>query len=153
MIVVSDTSVITSLIHIGRIELLQELHGAVLIPEAVHRELLRTHVQIPSFLEVRPISDRATVARLEAELDLGEAEAIVLFKEGKADLLLIDEKLGRWVAIREGVRIAGLLGLAVDAKRQGKISSVRELVRRLETEAGFRVSPAVKAEAFRLAGE
>jgi len=48
---------------------------------------------------------------------------------------------------------AGLLGLAVDAKRQGRISSVRELVRRLEAEAGFRVSPAVKAEAFRLAGE
>lgn len=124
-----------------------------MIPEAVHRELLRTHVQIPSCLEVRPVSDRAAVARLETELDLGEAEAIVLFKEGKADLLLIDEKLGRRVAIREGVRIAGLLGLAVDAKRQGKISSVRELVRRLETEAGFRVSPAVKAEAFRLAGE
>jgi hypothetical protein len=39
MIVVSDTSVITSLIHIGRENLLQELHGAVLIPPAVHEEL------------------------------------------------------------------------------------------------------------------
>ena len=45
------------------------------------------------------------------------------------------------------------MGLVVEAKQRGLIGSVRELVRRLETEAGFRVSNAVKAEAFRLAGE
>ncbi len=43
MIVVSDTSVITSLIQIGRIGLLQKLHGEVLIPQAVCNELLRAH--------------------------------------------------------------------------------------------------------------
>lgn len=153
MIVVSDTSVITSLIQIGHAKLLQELHGAVLIPQAVHRELLRTHAIIPTFLDVRTVLDRARVADLEAELDLGEAEAIVLAKEVHADLLLIDEKLGRQVALREGLRIAGLMGLVVEAKQRGLIGSVRELVRRLETEAGFRVSNAVKVEAFRLAGE
>src|SRR5260221_5728325 len=147
MIVVSDTSVITSLIHVGRVALLQELHGAVLIPQAVHRELLRTHKDVPSFLEVRAATNHQMVARLEAELDLGEAEAIVLAKETNADLLLIDEKLGRRVAIREGVRIAGLMGLAVEAKRRGLIASVRELARQLEVEAGFRVSDAVKTEA------
>jgi predicted nucleic acid-binding protein len=153
MIVVSDTSVITSLIHIGREQLLQELHGAVLIPPAVHQELLRTHVRIPAFLEVRHVNDHALVARLKAELDLGEAEAIVLAKETKADLLLIDEKIGRQVAVREGLRISGLLGLCVDARRIGKIVSLRELVQRLELEAGFRVSRAVKEQAFILAGE
>ena len=153
MIVVSDTSVITSLIHIGREQLLAEFHGRVLIPPAVQKELLRTHVQIPDFLEVRPVLDLAFVARLKMRLDLGEAEAIVLAKETKADLLLIDEKLGRQVAAREGLRITGLLGLCVDAKLTGKISSLRELVQRLELEAGFRVSRAVKAQAFDLAGE
>ena len=77
----------------------------------------------------------------------------MLAKEANADLLLIDEKLGRQVALREGVRIAGLVGLAVEAKHRGLIDSVRELLRRLESEAGFRVSNAVKTEAFRLAGE
>jgi len=153
MIVVSDTSVITSLIHIGREQLLAELHGQVLIPPAVERELLQTHIQIPSFLEVRPVCDQASVTRLKGELDLGEAEAIVLAKESHADLLLIDEKLGRQVATREGLRISGLLGLCVDAKRAGKISSLRELVQKLEIEAGFRVSRAVKEKAFALAGE
>jgi predicted nucleic acid-binding protein len=153
MIVVSDTSVITSLIHIGHVTLLQQLHGAVLIPQAVHRELLRTHRDVPAFLEVRTAANRQMVARLESELDLGEAEAIVLAKETNADLLLIDEKLGRQVALREGLRIAGLMGLAVEAKRRGLIASVRDLTRRLEAEAGFRVSDAVKSEAFRHAGE
>lgn len=153
MIVVSDTSVITSQIQVGHAELLRELHGAVLIPQAVHRELLHTHAIIPTFLDVRDVANRAQVADLEAELDLGEAEAIVLAKEVNADLLLIDERLGRQVALREGLRIAGLMGLVVEAKQRRLIGSVRELVRRLETEAGFRVSNAVKAEAFRLAGE
>lgn len=153
MIVVSDTSVITSLIHIEREYLLAELHGQVLIPPAVRAELLRTHFKIPDFIEVRPVHDLALVAKLQRQLDSGEAEAIVLAKETKADLLLIDEKLGRQIAESEGLRISGLLGLCVDAKRAGKISSLRELVQKLEIEAGFRISLAVKEKAFTLAGE
>jgi predicted nucleic acid-binding protein len=153
MIVVSDTSVITSLIQIGHISLLQALHEVVLIPEAVQVELLRTHATLPAFLETREALDREMVLRLAAELDVGEAEAIVLAKEAKADLLLIDEKLGRAVAIREGLRISGLIGLAVEAKHRGLLNSVQELISRLEVEAGFRVAANVKAEALRRAGE
>jgi len=153
MIVVSDTSVITSLIQIGRATLLQELYGAVLIPPAVQEELLRSHVTLPSFLQVRQAENRQMVARLEAELDLGEAEAIALAKEISADLLLIDEKLGRQIAVREGLRIAGLIALVVEAKQRGIVRSVREFVKQLELEAGFRLSDSVKQEAFRRAGE
>ena len=153
MIVVSDTSVVTSLIQIERVALLRELHQRVLIPRAVHQELLRAHQVLPPFLEVGEVFDREMVARLEAELDLGEAEAIVLAKETGADLLLIDEKLGRRVALREGVRISGLLALLVDAKQRGLIGSVREIVGQLENKAGFRVSDAVKLESFRAANE
>lgn len=153
MIVVSDTSILTSLIHVEQSMLLQNLYGLVVIPRAVHRELLRSHCTLPAFLEVRDVMDRKAVTRLEAELDLGEAEAIVLAKESRADLLLIDEKLGRQIAIREGVRIAGLMGVLVEAKHQQLIASVRELVGKLEAQAGFRVSEAVKIEAFIAAGE
>jgi predicted nucleic acid-binding protein len=153
MIVVSDTSAITSLLQIGKANLLQLLYGRVLIPDAVQAELLRTHLEIPSFVEVHYATNRERVRQLETQLDRGEAEAIVLAQELKADLLLMDDQIGRAVARREGLRITGLAGVAVDAKRREKISSVRELLAQLEGMAGFRISAAVKAEALRLAGE
>lgn len=153
MIVVSDTSSLTSLIQIGRLALLLDLYKKVLIPQAVHQELLRAHANLPKFIEVREVVDRNAVARLEVNLDLGEAEAIVLAKESKADLLLIDEKLGRQAAMREGVRITGLMGVLVEAKRQRRIDSLKEVVQDLETTSGFRVSDAVKSAALREAGE
>jgi predicted nucleic acid-binding protein len=153
MIVVSDTSAITSLLQIGREELLSRIYSDVFIPEAVRDELLREHSAIPEFIRCRSASDRAEVQRLLAELDLGEAEAIILAKELKADELLIDETAGRRIAAREGVNVIGLLGVLLEAKGRGIISSVRQIAEELETKAGFRLSNAVKEMFFREAGE
>ena len=153
MIVVSDTSVITGLIQVEQAELLRELYGAVLIPPAVFAELLRSHSDLPTFVEMRIVANLEFVSALEAELDLGEAQAIALAVEAGADLLLIDEKLGRQIALREGLRISGLMGVLVEAKRRGLLKSVRALVGRLEREVGFRISKPVKEEAFRRSGE
>jgi predicted nucleic acid-binding protein len=46
-----------------------------------------------------------------------------------------------------------LVGVLVDAKRQNLVGSVREVVAQLESLAGFRLSEAVKLEAFFEAGE
>jgi len=153
MIVVSDTSAITSLLQIGREELLSRIYSDVFIPEAVRNELLMEHSAIPEFIRCRSASDRAEVQRLLAELDLGEAEAIILAKELKADELLIDETAGRRIAAREGVNVIGLLGVLLEAKGRGIISSVRQIAEELETKAGFRLSNAVKEMFFREAGE
>src|SRR5690606_25315616 len=104
---------ITALLQIGQVALLQKLYQIVLVPTAVHSELIKSHPVLPTFLHVKAVSNRSQVTRLEAELDLGEAEAIVLAKETSADLLLIDEKLGRQAALREGLRITGLMGLII----------------------------------------
>jgi predicted nucleic acid-binding protein len=47
MIVVSDTSVISALIQIGREELLLEIFGEVVIPEKVAAELAVSHPALP----------------------------------------------------------------------------------------------------------
>jgi predicted nucleic acid-binding protein len=78
MLVVSDTSPISSLLQIGRAELLCDLFGAVCIPPAVNDELVRFHTAIPAYLELRNVTDRVRVDSLLPNLDLGEAEAIVL---------------------------------------------------------------------------
>jgi hypothetical protein len=54
-------------------------------------------------------------------LEPGESESIALALEIGADLLLIDERRGRAEADRLGIKITGLLGILVEAKRK-KIS-------------------------------
>lgn len=153
MIVVSDTSALTSLMQISRASLLSQLYTEVFIPEAVRDELLREHSAIPTFFCCKAVSRQAEVQRLLAELDLGEAEAIILAKELKADDLLIDETHGRRVATREGVHVIGLLGVLLQAKKRGLIPSVRQLTEDLEQTAQFRVSESVKEIIFREANE
>lgn len=153
MIVVSDTSSISALIHIERVEILRTLYDTVVIPTAVRDELYRGHAQIPGFLEIQEPQDATTVSRLMQRVDPGEAQAIALAHELKADFLLIDEKLGRAVAQERGVRVVGLLGVLSVAKSRGLIDSLRQVVEELETKARFRISEAVKQAAFAHCGE
>lgn len=104
MIVVSDTSPITSLVDVGQVELLRTLFGTVIVPPEVSRELERGRVGVPGWVEVRELKDRTMVSRFSVEVDLGEAEALALAIELNADRLLIDEQQGRAIAERLGLR-------------------------------------------------
>jgi predicted nucleic acid-binding protein len=95
MIVVSDTSPLTALLTINEAELLTNLFGEVVIPPAVHLELLRTHPVLPNWLRVQALRDLAKTHIYSQNVDRGEAEAIALAEELRADHLLIDERKGR----------------------------------------------------------
>jgi predicted nucleic acid-binding protein len=153
MIVVSDTSPLTALITIGEQELLPQLFTEVVIPNGVRDELLRAHAVLPGWLRVGQVGDPVEAARLMEFVDRGEAEAIELAKELRADRLLIDERKGRLLAAREGVPVIGLLGVLLLAKRRGLIPSARVLLDRLELEAGIYLSADLKEEALRTVGE
>lgn len=153
MIVISDTSPITTLLQIGRIDLLKELYGDVLIPEAVRHELSTFHQTLPSFFKSMQVKNRKEVGRLQKEIDPGEAEAIVLAKEIHADLLLIDELDGREIAKREGVPFIGLIGVLLQAKEDGHIVSIRNVIEELETKTTFHLSDVMKIKTFKAADE
>ena len=153
MIIVSDTSAITSLIKIGQVDLLLEIFGAVLVPSAVLAELKVDHVDLPVWVRERPVRDRSLVLELTEELDLGESEAIALALETGADFLLIDEKLGRLEAIERGIEIIGVLGVAVVAKKRGLIDSVGDFIAQLKGQASFRIAAELEARILRNAGE
>ena len=153
MIVVSDTSPITSLLQIRRVELLQQLYHDVLIPEAVLDELSVLHSSLPEFIKCVRVANHAEVNRLLSELDPGEAEAIVLAKEQRADVVLMDETEGRRVASREGVPFIGLLGVLLQTKKAGLVNSLREVISELEREAAFHISEEIKTVVLRQAGE
>ncbi|MBG1271320.1 DUF3368 domain-containing protein [Nostoc sp. WHI] len=145
MIIVSDTSPINNLAAINHLHLLQQLYGTVLIPEAVYRELTdpnfpvagATEVQTFIWIQTRPVQDRILVEALSNELDIGEAEAIALAVEMKADQVLIDERRGRMIAARLNLGYTGILGILVEAKSQRLISAVKPLLDALINQAGF----------------
>lgn len=118
MLVVSDTSPLTALLQIGRIDVPQTVFGRVLIPYAVRDELLREHALLPEWIEVF-LPKTIPQSVLAAGLDLGETEAIALALESHADNLLMDERLGRRVAVAHGLRVTGLLGVLVLGKWKG----------------------------------
>lgn len=93
MIVVSDTSPILNLARIARLELLPALYHQVIIPPAVHGELIASKRDLPPaidlaaepWLTVAVPKNQAEVQKLREDLDPGEAEAIVLAVELRAD--------------------------------------------------------------------
>ena len=74
------------------------------------------------------------------ELDQGEAEAIVLANEQKADLILLDEKAARKVAKKLGLPVLGTVGILKWAKKSGLIDSLREWLDALQREGNFRIA-------------
>lgn len=163
MIVVSDTSAITNLATINQLRLLPLLYQQVIIPEAVYRELVDIELPVPgsaevqaaSWLEVKLIANREVVERLRSEvkLDPGESEAIALALELEAELLLIDERRGRAEADRLGIKITGLLGILVEAKRKNLIVAVKPLMDALIATSDFRVSSALYAQILNIVNE
>jgi hypothetical protein len=152
-VVVSDTSIITSLLTVKRAFLLRDLFDFVLIPPAVEKELKRAHDRLPDFIHVSRPESSDSVAEHLRTLDLGEAEAIALAEDVNADLLLIDEKLGRAVAQKAGLRVMGLMGMLVEAKERHLIERVGPVVDELARDAGFRVSGSLRSLILTRAGE
>ena len=159
MIVVSDTSPITNLAAIGHLDLLRQIYGQIIIPDAVFQELTSAGGQHPGaviqqlhWVETRAVSNSLLVTALGVELDEGEAEAIALAQELSADVLLIDEHLGRAAATRLGVRIIGLLGVLIEAKHRGLIQEIKAPVDAL-MKLGFRVKQDLYQRVLQAAGE
>lgn len=92
-----------------------------------------------SWVRVATVRDEKDVSALSTSLDLGESEAIVLMREERADLLLVDGRRARIEAVRRGLPIAGTIGLLQMAKRRGLIAAVAPLLRDLQR-SGFWVS-------------
>lgn len=91
--------------------------------------------------------------QLCAQLDRGEAEAIVLALERRADVLLVDERRGRRVTAAFGLRVIGLLGMLAEAKRIGLIERVKPVLNDLIGRAGFWIGADLHAKVLAELGE
>lgn len=157
MIVVSNTSPLMNLAVINQLKIMEQLYGKVIIPEEVSNELVTAGIypliEKKPWIEKHKVKNKGLSGMLKIELDDGEAEAIALAIELKADLVLIDERLGRNIASRFGQKCIGILGMLMEAKHKGIIASVKPVVDDLITKAGFWVSNALYLKVLREAGE
>lgn len=133
MIVISDTTPIISLLKADQLELLEKLYKTVLVPQAVYRELTENPIYTEEaeiiktldFLSVVAVENTKSVNILRSVtgLDKGESEALIMYDEQKADLLLMDEHKGRSVAKQLNVRYIGTAGVLMLAYDKGLIQA------------------------------
>ncbi|MBD1933744.1 MULTISPECIES: DUF3368 domain-containing protein [Cyanophyceae] len=160
MIVVSDTTPLSELAKVGRLTLLQDIFGRVIIPLEVYNEVTTgthpavTAVQSASWIEVQSVTDINKVLTLQTDtgLDLGECAAIVLAQELGANRLLIDERTARREAQVRGLPVIGTIGILLLAKQRSHISSVKEVLDDLIAN-GTRISQRLYDDALTIAGE
>ena len=147
-LVVTDTSCLIALDRVGLLDILPRLF-VTHAPRAVVDEF----GTCPSWLRVETARDTRHVAQLERRLDRGEAEAIVLALSYPDARLLIDEKRGRQVARRLGLRVTGTAGILLAAKTAGLVPAVKPVLDALREKHNFRLNDALYAQTVAEAGE
>lgn len=149
MVVVSDTSPIINLAIIGQLDLLPKLFKTIILPQAVFNEIVIEGQGLPgayeisraNWVEVRSCHNNSLVQTLLEELDPGESEAIVLALEIQADIILMDEDLGRKTALRYHLHPLGVLGFLLKAKQSGLIVAIKPAMRTLFRPRSLSESP------------
>ncbi|MFN8456270.1 MAG: DUF3368 domain-containing protein [Anaerolineae bacterium] len=151
MIVVSNTTPLIGLAVIQRFSLLQQIFGKIYIAQAVYAEAVvsgreiggaKREVSTATWIEIVKVKDRLAVEVLLDELDLGEAETIVLAREVSADWVLMDEKKGRRKLSQLGIQKIGTVGILLKAKETGLLSVIRPELELL-CQQGFSISQSV----------
>jgi len=142
---VSNTTPLRYLIAIEQDHLLGKLFERVFIPSAVHEELTdartpeivrRLVMPTPVWLEVRTVKEtQATTFPLT--LHRGEREAILLAEELRPDMFLIDDQIGRTIALSRNLPVSGTLGLLERADRMGLLKNFPQVMQRLKASGFF----------------
>jgi uncharacterized protein len=116
---------------------LHPIPGATAAIQSVIRE---------QWVEVQMAQDSAFLRTLLAQLHRGEADAIALAIDLKANLVLMDEREGRQLAIQAGISVTGVLGVLLRAKRTGQLATIKPEIDALRRKAHFFIAPALEAK-------
>ena len=156
--IISNTTPILSLLKIDKLELLKELYGVVIIPFAVYLEIeegkekpFYQDLTLLDWVEIQKIKNPNSREDL-IDLDDGEAEVLILAKETNADLVILDEILGRRYAKQFDINVTGTIGLLIKAKEKGLISSLKNLLSEF-VEKGTWLNPKLISKALKMANE
>ncbi|MDR3187713.1 MAG: DUF3368 domain-containing protein [Prevotellaceae bacterium] len=156
--VISNTTPILSLLKIEKLDILKDLYGRITIPQAVFEEIesgkdkgFYVDLSKIGWIEIKQIQARDSKLYL-FDLDAGEAEVIILAQEQKADLVIMDEAMGRRAAKQLGLTLTGTIGTLLRAKDKMLINSIAPLLTEL-VQKGSWISPKLIASILEKTGE
>ena len=157
--VICNTLPLQYLHQLDLLDVLQALTDHIIVPPAVVHELAAGRAQgvnLPDptalhWVTVRqPVS--APVLPLVTDLGPGETEVLALALESTDAVVILDDALARQVATALDIPFRGTLGLLLDAKRAGLVSTILPLLDQLQA-LRFRLSAHTRAAILALAGE
>ena len=155
-IAIIDSSCLICLVHLNLASKLALYFDIVYVPRNVQIEFNRKHrsrYRLNKLFEARVFQkcmckDETNFQLLAAELDDGEAEALVQAQERGAEFFLVDERRARQVAVRQGLTLYGTVRLLARFCLEGYAEDGWPLVRRLRKERRFRVSDEIVKRAI-----
>ena len=142
---VSNTTPLRYLIAIEQELLLGKLFEKVFVPVAVYEELTdaktpeivrRRVASLPAWFEIRTV-DETSMTAFPATLHRGERQAILLAEALRTDVLLIDEQIGRTIALSRNVPLSGTLGVLERADGMGFVRDFRQVLESLKASGFF----------------
>ncbi len=159
-VLVCDTSVLLYLGRIAQVELLPALFAPIYVPEAVELELEMGRLLRSDTLDLQAHPWANVVAVPAAALDTlpanrlghGERAVIAYARVQRVAVAGLDDRQARELAESLGLRVTGILGILLRAHRAGLVAQIQPLLDAL-IHWGFRLSPALYADALALAAE
>ncbi len=135
MKIVSDAGPILSFARAGRLEIIRQVVGELIIPKAVVEELAvrgkgrsgADEIELGTWIKLESVQDRSVVEQFSGKFGLGEREALALAKQASAPLL-VDEREARKEAMRLGIPHFGSLKILKDARDRGIIPEAKSVL-------------------------
>jgi predicted nucleic acid-binding protein len=136
VIVVSDSSPLIALAKIDSFSLLRKVYGELYIPTEVYNEVVIAGVGLAGasetsdspWIHVCRIKNAVDLAAPQARFGLGcgELSTMILAKELRADLVILDDLRARKVAQSEGFRVQGCIAILEASFRKGYLPDLRQ---------------------------
>ena len=105
------------------------------------------------WVEIALCEDEPILCLLKRDLDEGEAEAIALAINRKANLILLDETEARSVAELYSLPKTGVIGILMRAREAGKVQSLRTELEKLREQGGFWIDEELYRQVLSAVGE
>ena len=147
--IISDTSCLILFEKIDELDLLKKLFGIITITSEVAEEFGQ---ELPFWFKIEQPQNKNYQILIEASIGKGEASAIALAIELDDCLLIIDDLKGRKFAQQLGLKITGTIGVIIEAKLAGIISSVKPVILKIKA-TNFRITKQLELLILKKAGE